>query len=278
MSFIFIYGRPGKGKSTLAASMTNLGYKVLFVDIDQKVDKMINLKKQIDAGMIQTTPIDAKLTETTLRERIKTPQKAFNREPKGYLHFCDIISSLEELIEKGEKHECQVLVIDSLTSLLEHLDREISFLSKKDHFTFDEWDILLTNLEEMFYTLIRLQGLFKHVIVIAHEQAVVDETTGKVQAYLPAIKGSMRNKVGKYFEEIYHIDCEVNKTNGKAEYKVLTKATGKYEARTSRPLDLYMPADFGILFAEEIIRTSRTPIPRPNFPLSPNKEAVNGHN
>ena len=254
MSFIFVYSRPGKGKSTLASTMTNLGYKVLFIDVDQKIEKMHHLKPLIEAGKIQVRPITAKLTETDLKQRITKPQIAFAKQPKGYIEFCDIISELEQLASNGEKHECDVLVIDSLTSLIEHLDRLISQIQKKDHFTFDEWDILLTNLEEMMYTLLRLQSIFKHVIVTCHIQPVTNESTGVVEAWLPSIKGSMRNKIGKYFDEMYVMDCITGK-DGKSTYQVLTKGTGKYEARTSRTLPTWAPADFGVLFKEEKIRS-----------------------
>lgn len=251
MSFIFIYGRPGKGKTTFAASMTNLGYKVLMIDVDQKAKRMLNIAPLIKEGKLEVVEIGAKLTETNLRQRITTPSLAFTKQPKGYLEFCDLISSFEEMASKGQSHSCQVLVLDSLTSLLEHLDRLISQIQKKDHFTFDEWDILLTNLEELFYTLIRLQKLFKHVIVICHVQPVIDEETGRINAYLPSIKGSMRNKVGKYFDEIYFLDTTTNITTKQVDYKVLTQALPKYEARTSRNLPIWAPADFGLLYKEE---------------------------
>lgn len=248
MAFIFLYGRPGTGKTTLASTMTNLGYKLLVIDADKKIRNMENLRPLLNGGRIVVREITSKLTETTLRQFITTPNVALVKQPKGYLEFCDIISDLES--EHPATEGCNVLVIDSLTSVIEHLERLISFTQKKLHFTFSEYEILLTNLEEIMYTLMRLQDTFKHIIVIAHEQTVVDEDTGRVTAILPAIKGSMRNKIIKYFEEAYRTVVEIK--GGKPIYNVITKAIDKCDARTSRNIDTVAPADFGKLFAEEL--------------------------
>jgi len=250
MSFILTYGKPGTSKTTLAATFTKLGHKVLFLDVDQKIKSMVNLQGLIESGDIKVIPIEAKLTESTLKQRILTPQLAIAKRPLGYLEFCDRISEIEASIKAGEPQEYQVLVVDSLTSLLEHLFRLIMSMSKKVKFEFDEWAIVLSNLEDFFYSMMALQPTFRHVNIIAHEQAIYDEDSGRLLDILPAIQGSMRNKVGKYFEEVYHTSV---KTSGKGvEYIVTTKPVGKCIARTSRDLETTVPADFSLIFKEEM--------------------------
>jgi hypothetical protein len=249
MSFIFIYGRPGSGKTTLAASMTKLGYIVNIIDIDQKADKMINLRKQVDERKVIPFNIDEKLSNISMKERILTPSKALNSQPKGYLKICDFIDIYEKEIIEGITKFNEVLVIDSLTSFIEHIKRLISYITKKEKFSFDEWNMLLVNLEDFFYTMMRMQKLFKHVIIIAHEQVEKDEDSGRIISILPAIEGSMRNKVSKYFEEVYRTQVIVKQ--GKAEYKVATIPMNNAEARTSHNLEALAEADFSILFKEE---------------------------
>ena len=260
MAFILLYGLPGSGKTTLAASMTHLGYKVRFIDVDDKVRLMENLRPELERGTIKVTPILSKLTESSMREAIMTPKKALTIMPQGYLEICDAVTKYEEDIKKGEFPQEQVLVIDSLTSMTEHMKRLIAHIQGKSHFTYDEWAIILSNLEEFFYIMKGLLEVppepsvldhpgFKHVIIIAHETTERDETTGRIQT-LPCIEGQMRHKVGKYFEEVYYCLVELTKT-GVPVYKVLTVATERYTARSSRTIPAWIESDFSIIFGKK---------------------------
>lgn len=255
MSTIFIYGRPGTGKTTLVTTLTKLGYIVNIIDVDQKADKMVNIAPLVQSGKVVIRPIESKLVDISLKQRILTPQLALAKQPKGYLEYCEIISEYEKeadevLAGTRPARLKEVLVTDSLTSLIEHLKRLISQIQKKDKFTFDEWAILLNNLEEYFSIMMKLQRLFKHVIVIAHEMTERDEESGRVLSILPAIEGSMRNKVSKYFEEVYR--TKLTEKAGKIAYEVVTKSIEKAEGRTSREIDTIVKSDFADIFKGEV--------------------------
>lgn len=256
MSFILLIGRPGTGKSTLACSMTKLGYKVRLIDVDNKAHTMYNIKHLIDQDMVRVTPITSRLVQTSLSERFKELHNIYNKlptkqkQPGGYLEYCDLITHYEDEMSKGNKPEEEVLVCDSFTSLLEHMKRLVLFIQKQDKFSYDEWEIWKTNIEEFVSVHSRLQGYFKHVIIISHEQMEKDELIGKIEI-VPMIDGSMKHKIGKDFTEIYHTVVDVPKT-GKPKYKVVTVPMDRCEARTSRNIDTIEEADFSILFADEL--------------------------
>jgi len=252
MSFIFLYGSPGSGKTTLAASMTNLGLKVEFIDIDGKVDKMANLKPLVTKGLIKAITLKSPLVEGTLRQRVTllrstTSKRTLVKMPQGFLEFCDIIDNYEKDASAGHKRKGWVLAVDSLTRLQEHMKRFLLFVEDKNKFTFDQWDIWKTNLEELIARLQGLDGYFDHVIVTAHEQAEYSED-GAIIAYRPMIDGSMKYKTGSYFEEMYYTYIK-NVPGSPPRFMVRTVSDGKREARTSRNLTVDAPADFAELFS-----------------------------
>lgn len=264
MSFIFLYGRPGTGKTTLPTTLVKMGHKIRHIDVDNKACDMQNLQPFIKDGSWLVQPIKSPLIDGSLRDRMKgivKVGKSFGmnppkKEPKGYYEFVDIIDNLSDLHQKGKKDPdgCTVLVApDSLTILLEHLTRLLLYLTNQGKFERDHWAAWLSNLEEIFHTLQSLQGMYKHVIVIAHEQVDRDEETGRVTGIYPQIAGSMRFKVGDYFTEIYHTKVEIP-AEGPPIYYVETRPVGKAEARTSRALDTEEESNFAILFKEELVK------------------------
>lgn len=258
MSSILIYGSPGSGKTTAATTFHKLGYKIHILDMDKKVRHMQNLKFLIDTKKASFWESKANLLseETTLRERVLAgPKQAPKVQPQGYLEFVDQINELTK--NPLPDHEKTVLVVDSMTKVLEHLKRLILQMQGKSDLEYRDWGFILANLEEFFDKFFGLQALqengkslYPHCIVIAHDQVDQDQVTGRMQIK-PLIDGSMRNKVGAYVEEMYYAIVEVNR-EGKAEYKMLTKPLGRVsQARTSRLVETYMPADFSKIFEGE---------------------------
>ena len=247
MSSIFIYGRPGSGKTTLAASMTKLNLHVHFLDMDRKIPLMKNLQQQLEQEQLTYWQPQSPLVEESLREIAQSALKYYpRRQPKGYLELVDQLEHLKQ------HPQGDVLVLDSISRVNEHLKRLLKFFQRKPKLDFDGWDAILNNYEELFSEFYRLQPEpYKHCIIIAHAKDDTIEEL-KTSELKPLLDGQFRDKVGGYVEELYFATVEATNPHQPAKYWVVTKPVGKItQARSSRPLPTRAPADFSLLFKQE---------------------------
>lgn len=250
MSSILIYGRPGSGKTTMAASMTELGYKVHFIDVDGKIKNMQNLKQRIEDGSITSIEIESPVDPQSLKSRATAGLKAYPAKlPKGYHEIVSIIDEYSDSDALPEQPT--VLVLDSLTRVNEHMK---SLLKHYCHgkLDFSGWDAVLGNYEALFDAFYKLQpNYFKHCIIIAHAKDDKDEVLQVIESR-PLIDGQFRDKAGAYVEEMFFTFVDVPTKSSEPKFLCYTKPTGRIlHARSSRDLPVVVESDFSVIFEGE---------------------------
>ena len=238
-----LVGDWGTGKTTAASTAPG---PVLFLDMDNKLHRMVNLKEKVASGQVIQWPVAEPLSKIGLRRLATTDptpgKKVTVERPKGYLKLVEYIENLVDnrcMIEhQGKKIQVKTVVLDSYTTMDEHIRRLLMAVNGTNVVTLPLFGALLANFEEVNNTLLRLPA---NVIFICHEKVDKDELTGKINIR-PLIHGQMSGKIGKDFEEVYAMTKTVR--GSKVEYKMNTIGDSMRSCRTSRTLDALVEPDF----------------------------------
>ena len=247
---VLLIGPPGAGKTTVAATAPK---PVLFLDMDNKLHKMENIKSKLESGDVIQWAIDEPLIEVKLTRLLESPTKPGEKfvlpRPKGYFKLAEMIDNLEAskcIIEhRGNKVKVKTVVLDSYTSVNEHLKRLLMSVNQSNTVTQPLYGMVLINFEALNNTLLRLDA---NIIMICHEKVDKDELSGAI-SYRPLIDGQMSNKIGKDFEEVYFMEKVVKGET--AFYEMLTIGTSLKPCRTSRILPARVVPDFEVIYGKK---------------------------
>lgn len=238
-----LIGSPGAGKTTMALTAPK---PILVLDVDNKLHKMVNAEDKIKKGEVIQWAIDDPLSTMTLsRLAVMDPTpgaKATVARPKGYIQLADMI---DKLVESGcmvDGKKIKTVVLDSYTSMNEHLKRLLMAVNGTSTMTLPLYGTALTNFETLNNTLLRLPA---NVIFITHERIDKDELSGRI-SYRPLIDGQMSEKIGKDFEEVYYL--EKTPMGDKVKFEALTLGNSMKSCRTSRVLPAKVNPDFGEIY------------------------------
>jgi len=242
-----LVGDWGTGKTTAASTAPG---PILYLDTDNKLHKMVNLRSKIDSGhLIQwaiTEPLSTMGLKRLATADMKPGKKMTVQRPLGYMN---LVEKIEKLVEdncivdyKGKRVKVNTVVLDSYTTMDEHIRRLLMAVNGTATMTLPLYGALLSNYEEVNNTLLRLPA---NVIFICHEKADKDELTGKI-SYRPLINGQMAGKIGKDFEEVYYMQKTIR--GDTATYEMNTIGDSMRSCRTSRVLPKMVEADFSKIY------------------------------
>ena len=241
-----LVGEWGSGKSTAAATAPG---PVLYIDVDNKLHRMENLRPMLDKGDLIQWPITEPLGSISLRDRAlmnpKPGQKVVVPRPKGYLQIADMVERLARDKCTVDGRKIGTVVLDSYTSMDEQLRRLLMAVNSTNTMTQPLYGCLLVNFEELNNTMLRLPA---NIIFICHKKVIKDDLTGKI-SYQPLINGQMSGKIGKDFEEVYEMVKNVQ--GSKVSYEMNTIGSNMIACRTSRNLKARVEPNFKVIYGQE---------------------------
>lgn len=239
------YGPPGTGKTTTAAKLKRK--KKLFIDVDQKLTSMENLNNDERANIHVWTPnetlsdsgsipiIRTERTTGASKNKIAGTENYVPTNPQGYLKTVAFINTLLQRAKEGT-FDYDLIVLDSFTRLMEHLNRLVLSHHKTAVFSLPLWGVYKSNAEEFVAGFLSLPC---DRILIAHSKTVQDSITEEV-LIRPMAEGQIADKLPKEFNEVYYF---LGRDRSTKKYKVQTSSDRKIVARSSKDFADEMDVD-----------------------------------
>jgi hypothetical protein len=169
---------------------------------------------------------------------LNTEQKALPFRGAGKFKMNVPIADVDEFEDAFkralESDKADVIVIESFTSLTEHIYRDLG----KAYFGFDFWDAYK---KELMRILHMSKNTDKYVIMLGIDQVL--EGSGGVEERFISVDGSLKKKVEKEFVIVLFSDCVTEE--GKPVYRFITnKQQGFEHASCKSPMEM-LPETMG---------------------------------
>jgi len=153
-----------------------------------------------------------------------------------------------------KRDDIDTLFIDSLTTLADHIMRQVMKLANKaptDTPQIQHWGSLINQIKQLFYAAIAEAG-DKNLVISAHSQMNMT-SDGTLDKYVPLIAGKkLPDQVGLWFDEMYH--SEVVGMQQKRVFQVATVGCKRYDAKSRisalAGLNVFEPNDWRVIQAK----------------------------
>ena len=221
---VLCYGGSGTGKTEFSAGWPK---PILYIDTDHGITTVLASPRVTEKEKIFVVPI------TDYPVGVKTNQ------PLGFPTVKQIIEDIEKTGNYGSI-EPKTVVLDTLTTTAGFCMKHVLHINRHSgqQPTLPDWGKQMREIVGLIQTGV---GLGCNFIVLAHEQFMKDELSGRIWC-VPLITGKLAMEIGLYFDELYHTN--VRERAGKHEYMLETKATGLITAKSRLDLASPIPAHF----------------------------------
>ena len=151
---------------------------IFYLDMDNKLHKMANLKDKLANGtIVQWAPASRLFSGklSTFVSSATNPQAKFvQQRAKGYMELAEVVDELEakDCTYNGKKFS--TIVLDSFTSVEEHLKRLLMSANGVATISQPLWGTVLTNYENLLNSLLNLKA---NIIIIAHQKPTTKKLT-----------------------------------------------------------------------------------------------------
>lgn len=163
------------------------------------------------------------------------------RNDEGPVKAVDVWGNFVKQLEKvGTDDSVGTIVLDSLTTMAEALfDKILKSDDPAKSVEIQQWGEFSRYIKWLGESLLCANDLDKHVVILAHEQVMVEKITGRVRYFL-SIGGQTKSNFDLYFTDCWRSYTKPAKSGSGVEYWIRTLATDYHTAKVS--LDL--PPDF----------------------------------
>jgi len=192
---LVIYGPPGAGKSTLAATAP----EPVWLDFENSLESM----------------------------RVSHP----HLKTAGSLEEVRDYEAVLDFIRAADKMDAQTIVIDTLSSMnLAFLTRHMAEKNGKDRHIarFEDFRKITNVMREIFQELITVQ---KHVILIAHEKYWREQETQNVKEIRPSLPPATEEAIEQLVNECFYLEKKTNNLTKKVSRTLTVSAEGKVFAK-----------------------------------------------
>jgi hypothetical protein len=236
------YGPPGTGKTTAAAKLAH--HRKLWIDIDQKLHSQSNLTEEERSKIEVWTPnvpldgaspgiqIIRKEQHDKKGSLVPGTQAYVPKDPKGYMATVEFINSIGGM----NPFPYDLVVVDSLTKLVEHMEYLIYAHHKVGVMSLPLWGVYKNNVNNFINGLLALPC---DVILIAHAKTTQDELTDQIWVR-PMIDGQSADKLPKDFNEVYYF---MGRSSADKKYYVKTVSDRRFIGRTTLGFSDELPID-----------------------------------